>query len=459
MPITKSKSNAHVAPHSPPPTTRKMPPARKLPMMALPTPPRTRPSRKRKRGSQSDSDDELPPQDSSDLESEQKTATGHRRKMLKLDAIAAELSGQAAEEEAFWTGEPSTAIPTRSAVAQKGSTAKAKKVTIARGRSLSRSPTRSPSSSPPAHLLRRTNTGLMSPPPSRRQPRTSATLAAPVTPPRKTPARKAKTKDGKDPVSKKLFPERDSPNNPFLLGNGDNSPDTLPPGSVSPGPRTPEPYVEKPTITYVFRGVKAIVDNPLYDPSHKGRVPSPAPDSPSQLPVDHPDYSPTPYCAPKLLFPEARHHDHARVRKRRVPAGGDSSPTIAGDVPSSSTAVNEDSLELPKTPTKKRVHRSKTPPRRVHSEWDSSDDEDHGRGRRRRQQNEDSVLGVRPKVPQMPGLRAALDDQEALVEDSAEEEADLAKLGERPKKPLSANSSRLSKIAPLLVGTDVPGRR
>jgi len=267
-------------------------------------------------------------------------------------------------------------------------------------------------------------------------------VVEPVTPPRKTPARKAKA--GKDPVNKKLFPERDSPNNPFLVAVG--SPESLPPGSTSPEPHTPEPYVEKPTLTYVFRGVKAIVDNPLYNPSHRGRVPSPAPGSPSLLPEDHPDFTPTEYCPPKLLFPEARKHNHARARSRRDVATTDlSSPTVVADPPSSSTAVDE----LPRTPVKSKAKRSKTPPRRVRSEWDSSDDEGDARGHpRARQLQHSAVQGVRPKVPHLPGVREA---------PAQHGEAGEERLGQRPKRPVNIN--RLTKIAPLLVGADVPSRR
>lgn len=106
-------------------------------------------------------------------------------------------------------------------------------------------------------------------------------------------------------------PIRDTPNNPFL----DDSPMSISGEPVEP--QTPTEHVEKPTVTYVLyvlylsiikhvltlafysRGVKATFDNPLYSlpPEVHER---------SLLPIDHPDYSPNPACAPKLLFPEAR---------------------------------------------------------------------------------------------------------------------------------------------------------
>lgn len=53
----------------------------------------------------------------------------------------------------------------------------------------------------------------------------------------------------------------------------------------------------------------------------------------SVLPVDHPEYSPPPTYAPKLLFPEARRRDLARRRGDRPPAAESSDapapPTIA----------------------------------------------------------------------------------------------------------------------------------
>ncbi|KAG8912631.1 hypothetical protein FRC00_004105, partial [Tulasnella sp. 408] len=103
------------------------------------------------------------------------------------------------------------------------------------------------------------------------------TVPEPTTPTR--PRTRSQTR------SKRPNPVRDSPNNPFLGG----SPRT--------GPR--EPVEEKPTMTYVFRGVKAVFRNPNYG----------GPDVETQtrhrLHPAHPDYSPDLMTAPKLLFPSA----------------------------------------------------------------------------------------------------------------------------------------------------------
>ncbi|TCD59830.1 hypothetical protein EIP91_011344 [Steccherinum ochraceum] len=388
--------------HTPPDLRRQKPSAVPLrpATFALPTPPRTKHSRKRKRslsssrsvtrrGRVTDSDSEPDDDghhDHSDHAREgsstgEAVQVGHkRRKTLRLDALAAEISGQTAEaaEEAFWTGTSSLpAASGPSAEASEASTSKAKAPQApaspqTRGRSLSRSPTRSPSSSPPARLLRRNNTGLFSPPPSRRH---GAPVAAlPVTPPPLP-----RTPKGDRSLKRKLFPERDSLNNPFLVP--DESPEALSSPDADAGTPTPLPYVEKPTITYVFRGVKAEFRNPLYDPSHPDGVPSPRADDPSELPIEDPEFSPTPYCPPKLLFPDARKHDHARRTKRKVPAPGSASGSGAelSDAPAKKRIAPG-----PSTPTPKRASiprdvkgKSKSKSRsRSNSGWDSSDDED-----------------------------------------------------------------------------------
>ncbi|KAL5521551.1 hypothetical protein ACEPAF_2299 [Sanghuangporus sanghuang] len=88
-------------------------------------------------------------------------------------------------------------------------------------------------------------------------------------------------------------PIRDSPNNPFL----DDSPASLSGEPVEP--RSPTIPAEKPTIAYVFRGVRAKFANPMYN------LPSEVHER-SLLPVEHPDYSPDPLCPPKVLFPKSR---------------------------------------------------------------------------------------------------------------------------------------------------------
>ena len=218
-------------------------------LVPFPTPPRTTHKRKRARSRVTDSDEEdepgleLPVPDSEDRESAGKyDAQGAlilgNKKRKTLDAIAEELSE--AQEEAFWLG---TSVPT--AKGEGGS----KSPRVTRGRESERERTRSPSSSPPPapHLLRRQHTGLASPPPSRRQPRTyviknvRAKRSRTTPPPVPAPASTRSQKPG-------LFPERDSPDNPFLA---DNAPNVAGP-SGSDRPHTPEPFFEKPTVTWVL---------------------------------------------------------------------------------------------------------------------------------------------------------------------------------------------------------------
>ena len=221
-------------------------------LRALPTPPRTRPSHKRRRGrrtsrvTDSDSeDDHLDPpkgpsestKDGLSVPTSDKDALvlGHKkRKMFQLDVIAEELSNRAAEDE-FWTGSSSNPLPNPTSSHSN-----------TRGRTLSRSPTRSPSSSPPTRKLRRSNTGLFSPPPSKRHPTT--VLPRLLTPP---PApRTPPPKERKNSVRRKLFPERDSPNNPFLANEDDDDLEAA--QKLTPEPHTPLRHVERPTVTYVL---------------------------------------------------------------------------------------------------------------------------------------------------------------------------------------------------------------
>ena len=60
------------------------------------------------------------------------------------------------------------------------------------------------------------------------------------------------------------------------------------------------------------RGMKAEFDNPLYQLS-------PSAHARAALPVEHPEYSPTAACPPRLLFPEAHkaRKPQAKLRRRR----------------------------------------------------------------------------------------------------------------------------------------------
>lgn len=367
---------------------------------SLPTPPRTR-KRKRSRSRHSratDSGSELDLEDSDDEEIERGRALHgkaaiasehNRRKLLRLDAIAAELSGQAAED-AFWMGESTVTEIEAARLKGKGAAKDSKESKESKASPSKESPgvrtrsqTRSPSSSP-VQMLKRTQTGLLSPPKShrRRSPRKPAFPSMPTIEenPKTPPAKNALSS-----VKKKLFPERDSPNNPFLVSEGSagTSAGSSGSGAGAAVPRTPRKpqYVERPTLTYVLyvlfsfltviscslyaysRGVRQEFENPLYDPRYPetGVAPSAGPDSPSNLPPEDPEFSPREYCPPRVLFPEAR----AARRKRR---------TEADDGPAE--------LVLPQTPTrvkgkaKAKNVRVQPQPKRQKSEWDTSDEEE-----------------------------------------------------------------------------------
>ena len=102
---------------------------------------------------------------------------------------------------------------------------------------------------------------------------------------------------------------RDSPDNPFLVTPENHAEDT-PSSSDSAKPSPHAPLQERPTIAYVFRGVRRECKNPLYDHA-QDRPFSPPPES--KLAVDHPDYSPAIHCIPKRLFVDA-------CPKRKKPA-------------------------------------------------------------------------------------------------------------------------------------------
>ncbi|KIL64692.1 hypothetical protein M378DRAFT_178654 [Amanita muscaria Koide BX008] len=141
----------------------------------------------------------------------------------------------------------------------------------------------------------------VSPPPSRR--RQPARAAAVTVRPSSPPVTPSKPKRGKRRIQMlaEEFPVRDSPNNPFLdsPSGGKEKATNVKPKS----PRTPPPLEEKPTVTYVFRGVRGVYPNPLYNHA-KQRALTPPPQS--LLPPEHPDYSPDMRCPPRLLFPKAK---------------------------------------------------------------------------------------------------------------------------------------------------------
>lgn len=245
--MPKTRGLVDPAPVDQPPA-KPGPVKRSTSLVSLPTPPRTLSKRKRARSRVTDSDSEedehVARHSSSEEDSGAHGRAGRRdangalvlgnKKRKTLDAIAEELS-EAKAEEAFWMSESTGA----EASAQDRRRIQPK----SHYRVRSRSRTRSPSSSPPPapHLLRRGHTGLASPPPSRRQPRTRV-RERPPTPPPVPPTRTRRLG---------LFPTRDSPNNPFLADDPPQAVSDTELARVSE-PRTPEPLLEKPTITWVL---------------------------------------------------------------------------------------------------------------------------------------------------------------------------------------------------------------
>ncbi|KXN83297.1 hypothetical protein AN958_01630 [Leucoagaricus sp. SymC.cos] len=164
--------------------------------------------------------------------------------------------------------------------------------------------------------------GLASPPPSHRKPQAQAPITPPAgtpgpstsaallksqpTSPPKTPKKQTGLVRGKG-IKTPVFPViSDSPDNPFYVVPGSPSPgeESESPRVDSVSPRTPgSGHVEKPTVTYVFRGVRREYANPLYN--HRENRPLSPPPS-SLLPIEHPDYSPDVGCKPTVLFPNAQ---------------------------------------------------------------------------------------------------------------------------------------------------------
>lgn len=189
----------------------------------------------------------------------------------------------------------------------------------------------------------------------------------------------------------------------------------------------------------------------MYDPSHPSGVPTLGPDDSSMLPISDLEYSPTPYCPPKLLFPAARKHDHARLHKSKPqPQTGSShaSESASGDEPEKKPApafiAGPSTPKRPSMPTKdngkgKSRSRSRSAPK---SEWDTSDEEDdEPEPSHRGQKYRHEVAGVKPRFPV-----DALPVHEEVADGEGEKEVER-QIQEIPKKDLK----RIAKIAPLLL--------
>jgi hypothetical protein len=95
---------------------------------------------------------------------------------------------------------------------------------------------------------------------------------------------------------------RDSPDNPFLDTPENQTEDSSSSSDSSANSSPHGPLQERPTIAYVFRGVRRECKNPLYNHA-QDRPFSPPPES--KLAIDHPNYSPAIHCTPKRLFVDA----------------------------------------------------------------------------------------------------------------------------------------------------------
>ncbi|KAG6914656.1 hypothetical protein DXG01_016099 [Tephrocybe rancida] len=244
---------------------------------SLPTPPRTHHKRKHASRSARSDDSDIDTdrgQSSASEEEEEEEEKGHKCKKQRTSTS----KNVDADEEAFWLnksdGDASVVAPSK----------KLPSGLVYRRRLAAAAASTSSVGSAP-----------VSPPPSNRKP--VVATVAPVTP---EPPRR----------SKRGPPMRDSPNNPFLVSPASIAEDSASP-TPSLSPHTPQ-HFERPTVTYVFRGVRGTFPNPLYD-HERGRPRSPS--ARSQLPIEHPDFSPDPHCAPKLLFPAAPRKPQRPQRK------------------------------------------------------------------------------------------------------------------------------------------------
>ncbi|KZT20864.1 hypothetical protein NEOLEDRAFT_1244939 [Neolentinus lepideus HHB14362 ss-1] len=272
---------------------------------SLPTPPRTIHKSRRGRGRGRGRVGRAPGGSSAEEEFHDDEAFNPRKKRRTLETIE---EAEESDEEAFWIGSSLS----------KSKTEQKKKLSFPTTSKRPRTRSQSPSKALALDRIR----APVSPPLSRRH------AALPITPPRKT--RSVTRREEAEVV-------RDSPENPFL-----DTPESL---AGSTGPRTPSPeprtLEEKPTITYVFRGKKAEIANPLYNKSPSAR-------KRALLPPEHPDFEPDEACPPKILFPAAR-----RRRKDKDVAAKPARKKPAVKSEWDTTDEEEDADEAPATPKKK----------------------------------------------------------------------------------------------------------
>ncbi|KIK07580.1 hypothetical protein K443DRAFT_673170 [Laccaria amethystina LaAM-08-1] len=278
---------------------------------SLPTPPRThsKPGRGRSRGScDSDSDDQVVL-----LSDEEELAVSVHKKRRTREATEE-------GEDGFWLG--TGGMTTRSKTASGSSNSKAvdpstQAPLVYRRRQAQFQQQQQPVSPPPSHrkpmVVSPTNNAPTTPlRTSQRLVHAPSTASPPVTPKRKSQRRTTSVL-------------RDSPQNPFLASPLEAVPESESEESPNQSPKTP--YQEKPTVAYVFRGVRREFHNPMYNLAKNRPI---SPPRGSKLPVEHPAFSPDPSCPPKLLFPEAHKGRNAAKAKAK---GGNSDNVFGGGDP------------------------------------------------------------------------------------------------------------------------------
>ncbi|KAJ7170892.1 hypothetical protein C8R43DRAFT_981452 [Mycena crocata] len=260
------------SPVSLPPVPRPL--KRSASVASLPTPPRTHHKRKRAGSKHSRaSDDDL-------------TAT---------DDDEEKLVKEAEDEELFWLAANPASTSTRNASPP----------LLYRRLQQAQSQTQAhgvpPVSPPPSHRKPPVKAAVV---PRTPTPKSASTVSPPSTPPTKRRSAPA-------------IP-RDSPDNPFLASPLGSQDEVI----VNESDSLPSSHEEKPTMAFVFRGVRRSFPNPYYDPASSG-----SPNPKSQLPPEHPDFEPEERGVRKLLFGVGRKNANAVPKKS---GGSKTRPTVRG---------------------------------------------------------------------------------------------------------------------------------
>ncbi|KAJ7745751.1 hypothetical protein B0H16DRAFT_1558094 [Mycena metata] len=248
------------SPVSLPPVPRPL--KRSASVASLPTPPRTHHKRKRagsKHSSRAPSDEELSATDDDNDE---------------------QLIKEAEDEESFWLA---TNPASTTAAKNNAPSLLYRRLQAQAEGSQTQTQGVPPVSPPPSHRKPPVKTTLI---PRTPTPKSPSTVSPPSTPPAST----RRTGNGVPTLL------RDSPDNPFLsspLGPQDEV-------IVNDSDAVLGPQEEKPTMAFVFRGVRRSFPNPYYNTSPTGPNPN------SQLPPEHPDFEPEERGVRKLLFGVAR---------------------------------------------------------------------------------------------------------------------------------------------------------